>query len=693
MKAARLLALTGSMGLAVSFMAAAGVASASTHSSPNRVTLARSAAPALARSHPDGSVPANSSVSFDLTLKLRNAAGAARFAMAVSTPHNKSFHHYLTDAKWEAKYGPSRVEASAAVSWLRHEGFKVGAVAKDRLFVAASGTARRVERVFGVSLGYYEVTGHKLRLAKGNLSIPASMAGTIRGVVGVSQVMETTSLTTNLTAAGKAASKPADAEPGPPAGFRNPQPCTAYWGQKTDTADSGALYAPYNSPLPYDICGYKPGQVRSAYGLSGFGNNGRGVSVAIVDAYDSPTLLSDAQEYFRINDPAHPLLTSQFTNFEPATVDDAAECGGSGWFPEQALDVESVHTMAPGAHINFVGAQDCFDTSLMTALNTAVTSGASVVSDSYGDTLGDIFEGIPGIEAWETVFELADSTGVSVLYSSGDDGDNFADFGIEASDYPASDPLITAVGGTTLEINRRGQDQGQYGWSTASQELCAGVTTTNCGPATVPSGTLAWQAGGGGGTSYTFAEPSYQAAVVPVDLANRNEEGAARVEPDISMDADAQSGLLIGLTQVFPNGTYYDQFKEGGTSLASPLLAGEIADADQAALRKGNTVLGFLNPTLYGVYTVDSGAFDDIVPPADPDSTAVIRVNYADSVDSADGYNVFVRAIGYSGPETWCDATDNCATRPVTLTAAPGFDSLTGLGSIGPSFIQDLSQY
>jgi subtilase family serine protease len=61
------------------------------------------------------------------------------------------------------------------------------------------------------------------------------------------------------------------------------------------------------------------------------------------------------------------------------------------------------------------------------------------------------------------------------------------------------------------------------------------------------------------------------------------------------MDADAQSGMLIGLTQTFPNGAHYGQFKEGGTSLASPLLAGVIADVDQAA----GASLGFLNPALY----------------------------------------------------------------------------------------------
>ena len=87
------------------------------------------------------------------------------------------------------------------------------------------------------------------------------------------------------------------------------------------------------------------------------GNDGSGVTIAITDAYDSPTLLADAQQYFKLNDPAHPLTSSQFTNLAPATVNNQAQCGGSGWYSEQALDVESSHTMAPGAHIQFVGAQ------------------------------------------------------------------------------------------------------------------------------------------------------------------------------------------------------------------------------------------------------------------------------------------------------------------------------------------------
>ncbi|MGO9668400.1 MAG: S8 family serine peptidase, partial [Streptosporangiaceae bacterium] len=547
---------------------------------------------------------------------------------------------------------------------------------------------------FGVTLGYYMVNGHKVRLARGTLTIPSSLSGTVAGAVGVNQYLASNGLALQGAASAAAAAKPAQ-EPAPPAGFRNPQPCSKYWGQKIDTKDAGSLYAPYAHPLPYDICGYVPAQLRGAYGLAksvAAGDNGTGVGIAIVDAYDSPTLLSDAQLYSRRNDPSYPLASSQFFNLPPATVDDQAECGGSGWFDEQALDVESSHAMAPGADILFVGAQDCLDTSLLAALQTAVTSGASVVSDSWGDTLGDLLTDAATKTAYDNTFLLAGGTGVSVLFSSGDDGDNFADSGLTAPDYPPSSPYVTAVGGTTLEVNSRDARQAEYVWSTAKQVLCT-PTTTTCGSASSPAGALAWQVGGGGGTSYTYTQPYYQAAVVPSALALRNEAifgpVPLRVVPDISMDADAQSGMLIGLTQTFPDGVYYDQFKEGGTSLASPLLAGVIADAVQAA----GTPFGFLNPVLYKASTGTPAAFNDILPPASPDSAAVIRVDYANTVDSSDGYIVSLRVINYAGPETYCDGTGNCATRDVTLTTAPGFDGMTGLGSVGRRFIATLSRF
>jgi subtilase family serine protease len=660
------------------------------------VALHGSLTPAKERAHPAGSVATTSTVRFGVVLSLRNAAGAQAFVRQVSSPGSSLYRHYLTDAQWVARFGPTTASVAKAESWLRQEGFSVGSVAKDRLFVSASGTVAAVERAFGVQIGYYKVNGHKVQLANGTMTIPSSLAGAVSGTVGINQYVETTSLANAGSSPAVRAATPAQ-QPPPPAGFRNPQPCSAFWGQKTDTKDSGQLYKPFTHPLPYDICGYKPAQLRGAYGLNksvASGNNGKGVTIAIVDAYYSPTLLADAQQYFRLNDPAHPVVSSKFINVStPPTVAEEAECGASGWFDEQALDVESSHAMAPGATQLYVGAASCFDSDLLAALTTAVTSGASVVSDSWGSVAGDLLEDQAAKTAFDNTFMLAASTGVSVLFSSGDFGDNFADFGLTAPDYPPSSPFVTAVGGTTLEVNASNARQAEYGWSTAKQILCGPVPVRNCGSATTPETALAWNSGGGGGTSYTYTQPFYQAGVVPNALALRNQAlfgpVPLRVEPDISMDADAQSGMLIGLTQTFPSGVRYDQFKEGGTSLATPLLAGVIADTNQAA----SAPLGFLNPVLYKASTRTPSAFRDILPPANPNSAAVVRVDFANTVNPADGFLVSARAINYAGPETFCDSTGNCATRNVTLTTAPGFDGLTGIGSVGSTFIRTMSKF
>jgi subtilase family serine protease len=680
--------------LAVSSAAAAAATpSAGASSSVGRAELNGSAAPAATLSHPVGTPASTSTVSFQLELTLRDAAGAQDLLKEVSSPGSAQFHHFLTDAQWEARFSPTAAQVASAKSWLKSEGFSVGAVPADRLWVSAQGTAAQVEGAFGTTLGLYKVNGNIVRKASANLSVPASLAGVVSGVVGINQSPATTDLT-EVPAAASANTASPNQEPPPPAGFRNPQPCSGYWGQKIDTADSGSLYTPYTSPLPYDICGYKPPQLRSGYGINasvGAGKDGSGVTLAIVDAYDSPTLLTDAQHYFRVNDPTYPLSSSQFTNIQPASVGNEAVCAASGWYAEQALDVESSHSMAPGANILFVGAQDCFDSSLMPALNTAVTSGASVVSDSWGQPIGDLTEDVATRSAYDTIFMMAGATGVSVLFSSGDFGDNFAITGLTAPDFPPSSPYVTAVGGTTLEVGKGNKREAEFGWSTGKQILCAGVPATNCGSATSPTGALAFNAAGGGGTSYSYSEPYYQTNVVPSALAARNAAVTGifnRVEPDISMDGDAQSGMLIGLTQTFPDGTYYDQFKEGGTSLASPLLAGVIADTVQ----QGGP-LGFLNPILYKADTTSPMAFNDITLPTSPLSTAVLRVDYANTVDNSKGYNVSLRVIDFQGKEMYCDQTGNCATRKVTLKPAAGFDSMTGIGTAGPKFIEVISKY
>jgi subtilase family serine protease len=646
------------------------------------------------RSKPAGKVKAGSRIKFDMVLAMRHANQEARLGRQVSTPGSARYHHFLTDRQWEKRFSPRHARVHAARSWLSHHGFSVGHASKTHLFLPASGTARRIEHAFSTHLGYYRVTGHTVRLASGKLQVPGHIAGQVSGIVGVNQHVAVPQLATAGHAT-PASAGPADAEPPPPASFVNPQPCSSTWGQKSDTKDSPSLWAPYSAHQPYDICGYTPTQLRGAYGINtdlSNGISGKGVNIAIVDAYDSPTLFADAHKYSMLNDPSHPLASSQFVDDNPGSVDQEAACAASGWFAEQALDVESSHAMAPGAKITFVGAEDCFDNSLLSAEETAVTSGASAVSNSWGDALGDIFEDSATRTAYDDLFGMAADTGVSVLYSTGDDGDNFADFGIDAPDYPASSPLVTAVGGTSLKVDSSNNRLAEYGWSTGKQVLCTGVPTTNCGSSTTPAGPLLWNAGDGVGTSYTYLQPSYQAKAVPNDLATRNSAlfgtTPTRVIPDISMDADAQTGMLIGLHETFPDGSsQYGQFKEGGTSLATPLLAGVVADADQAA---GGSV-GFLNPTLYKIYK-EHGAVKDIMPPPNPNSASTVRVDFANTQDASDGYTVSLRVLDYEGPETYCDGTGNCATRNVTVHANKGYDGLTGLGSPGLSFVTDLGK-
>jgi subtilase family serine protease len=660
---------------------AGGIPAAGAAGPSGRAQLNGSAASASLRSRPQGQVATSSTVNFDVVLALKDAQGAQTLATAISTPGSAQFHHYLSDAQWVAQYAPTQSEVTAAQAWLRQQGFSVGAIPADRLFVPARGTAAQIERAFATTLGNFQVNGRTLRLAKAPLSIPTSLVGVISGVVGVNQHLVAPALAP---------------EPPPPAAFVNPQPCSAPWGAKLDTTDKASLDAPYTHPLPYDICGYRPAQLRGAYRIPASIKGhfpGAGVSVAIVDAYDSPTILSDARHYFSRNDPSHPLLSTRFNDNPPATTANFDACGASGWFAEQALDVEAVHTMAPGATIKYFGAVDCFDNNLLAAVNSAITSGASVVSDSWGDVAGDLFVDASSKAAFDDTFRMAIVTGVSVLFSSGDTGDNFAVTGLASPDYPPSSPFVTAVGGTALEVSNVRTRAAEFGWSTGKRVLCT-AKTTNCGAATKPTGTLLWNAGSGGGTSYTYLQPSYQAGVVPKALALRNQAlfgpVPLRVEPDISMDADAQTGMLIGLTQTFPYSVRYAQFKEGGTSLASPLLAGVVADADQAA----GASLGFLNPILYhNTFRLAPGAIRDIVPPAHPLSAATNRVDFANTVNNTDGFTVSLRVLDYRGPETYCDGTGNCATRAVSLTTARGFDSMTGLGSPGANFIANLARF
>jgi len=647
---------------------------------------------ASARKHPAGAVSKSAAVNFEVVLKLRNAAAAQALVTAVSTPGSASYRHYLTAAQWEARFSPAAAEVSNARSWLASEGFKVGATSRDRITISATGTAAQVEKAFGTTLGKFKVNGHVVRLATHQMSVPASVAGSVVGALGINQTIATTASAASRAASARALATADSKFPPAPAAFITAPPCGQYFGQSKTTLRPPFGHG-YPKTVPDQVCGYKPGQFRSAYHV-GTSSTGKGVTVAIVDAYGSATIRGDSTRYFAQNDPGNPFSNAHFSQLLATPFQNETLCDASSWLVEQAIDVQSVHSMAPNAHILYVGAQDCLN-GLFNAEQAVIDNHlADVVTNSYGDTGGDLLDDVATRTAWDDLFMMADSTGMTVQFSSGDDGDNFDVLGLSAADYPASSPYVTAVGGTSLKIGRRGQQTGQLGWATGRSFKCTANVVGGV-PGCTKSAVGSWlpvsyDGGGGGFTSYNYVQPAYQKGVVPSVLALRNSPiigpTPTRVVPDISLDADPSTGFLIGLHQTFPNGVAkYSQTRYGGTSLASPLLAGVIADADQAA----GSALGFINPAIYALHG-QSSAIDDILPGG---KQGMFRNDLASTyVPGAKGLISQFREVTYEGVITYCDETGNCASRPNTLSTAPGYDSMTGLGSIGPSFVSDLAK-
>lgn len=687
--------LSAGAALAVGGVSAAG-ASTTREALPG--TAVTGAVPAQAT----GAVSAGSAVDFNLVLKLRDEAGAEALVRAVSSPGSASYHHYVTAAQWEAEFAPTQAQVAQAKQWLASQGFTVGAVSKDRLTIAASGTAAQVESAFDTTLENYKVAGRTERLATPSLTVPASVSGVVSGALGVNQYVATPAdadIPGTSTASTPAASPDGTFPPAPAAFLRYP-PCGTSYGSSTTTV-SPPFGMGYPTTVPDIVCGYTPAPLRSAYGLSS-SNTGAGVTVAVIDAYGSSTIDSDATKYFQQEDPSEPFSSADFTQIDQTPFDDETECQAPGWSTEQAIDVESVHAMAPDAHILYVGAQDCIN-GLFTAEQTVIDNGlANVITNSWGDVGGDLLDDDAEKTAYDDLFLLADATGITVQFSSGDSGDDFTVLGISTPDYPPSSPFVTAVGGTSLQIGSAGQRLGELGWSTGRSILCTSNLVgfePGCTAAAVGTWLPARLDGESGGySSYYYTEPFYQDGVVPSSLALRNAPifgVPTRVVPDISADADPGTGFLIGLHQTIDGYSVYTTTRYGGTSLASPLLAGIVADADQVS----RTPLGFINPDLYKMDTADPSSIYAV---QSAGNQANFRQDFAgplglDLVNSsgvsATGVATSYRELFFPGPEVYCDGSGNCASRPPTQTWAPGYDGLTGLGSPGTNFIATLAGF
>jgi subtilase family serine protease len=641
-----------------------------------RVAAANSAA--NGRAALAGSVPAwakssnfkgvatgSASVGFRVYLGWRNESAVKALAKAVSNPVSASYGHYLTPHEFRQRFAPSQSDVNAVRSWLQSRGFQVGYVPQNNHYVAAEGTVAQADAAFGVTLNEYRYKGMTLRAPASALTIPSSLAGVVESVVGLD---ESAALVRPDTASANA----------PPSfGFRNAGPFSTFWADNIATL--------LGDTFPWVPHGYTPPMLRGAYGIAGSvgaGLDGSGQTVAIIDAYASPTIFSDAQTYSQLHDPSHVLTRSQFHQLVAPGIFNRPQNRSQdpqGWYGEETLDVEAVHAMAPGANILFVGAPNNYR-DLDAALNHVVDQHlANIVTNSYGFT-GEALP--PGfIKPVEQTIEQGAVEGIGIYFSSGDSGDNSLLSGIApTADWPASSPFVTSVGGTSLGVGSGNSYVGETGWSTLRQRLVYVNGTPDHWGAGVFTG------GGGGGPSHIFPAPWYQSGV-------RTDNGM-RTTPDISMVGDPNTGFLVGQTQFFPDGSCpgggtvcYGEFRLGGTSLSSPLLAGVMALVDQARANGNLPPLGFANPAIYDAYGQGNGSLHDVQGTTIGGYDWVFRNDFFNTLNANDtdptlapnGIITSKRTLGYTGQ---------------FIQTGPGYDDMTGVGTPdGSSFLNTLANF
>jgi subtilase family serine protease len=300
--------------------------------------------------------------------------------------------------------------------------------------------------------------------------------------------------------------------------------------------------------VPWTVRGYTPDQIKGAYGISP-AYDGAGQTVAIIDAYASPTILQDVNQW-STNRGLPTMSPSQLVQVVPPGVyrrPQNPRQDPQGWYGEETLDVEAVHGMAPAAKIVFVGAPNNYR-DLDVAMNHVVDQHlAQIVTNSYGYSTELLPPGY--VKPFEDTLIQAAIEGIGVYFSSGDNGDGSSRFGFATTDWPPSSPWVTAVGGTSLGVDQTSTRVLETGWGTSDY---------SCDTTTLACTRSEWLYGAGGGVSQIFAEPQYQ---VDAGLSL-----AGRGVPDVAALGDPQTGLLVGQTQAFPDGNYYDEYR-----LAAPV--------------------------------------------------------------------------------------------------------------------------
>ncbi|WP_328442864.1 S53 family peptidase [Amycolatopsis sp. NBC_00438] len=573
-----------------------------------------------------------------VALALRDQTGAEHFAAQLATSGSAEHGKFLSSQQFLDRFAPTQDTVDQVSHWLAEQGLHVTGVSGNRHFVDADAPTAVLESAFGTRISAFRarINGavRTLTAPASPVTVPTSLRASITTVLGLD---DSTALL-----------KPQHTRPVAAAAEQH---CARWWGEQTNTDVPQKYPAGFQSN---SLCGYTGTQIRAMYKLDN-GNTGAGTTIGVVGAYNSDTVVADTNKAAaQLGVP--PFAAGQYSAVLPqGGFTDATECGADGWAAEQTLDVQASHTIAPGAKIRYYAGKTCMGTGIYDAFNQAVTDNAvDIISNSYGNADGEASLPPAARDQFNSMALQAAIQGQTITVSTGDAGNNSGPVGHATVSFPSSSPWVVAVGGTSVGLDQNNQAKVLTGWENS------GNTQSGNGWAPQQDADGPFASGAGGGTSALYDAPDWQAGVV-------SGNGGKRAVPDIAALADSYTGMLVGQTikGQFGIGSY------GGTSLASPLIAGLVADAQQA--RSGAARAGLLTPVLYSLR--GSSAITDVTPQKAGVWTPMMHAFGGVAVPGGQGSYLI-----------------DFDARPQNLQSAPGWDNVTGLGTPDSGFISALSQ-
>jgi len=520
-----------------------------------------------------GAVAAGTAMHLDVTLKVRDQSALTAFLDGLSNRKSPYFHDFLKPGQFGPLFGPSLSQLATVENALRAAGLSPGVVSSNRLSIPVTATALTIERAFRVDLVRYRLTNGRVAIANSTApKLASSAASLVSGILGlndmdVSQSMLSKPANPTAAAPGQAALKRTTATPS----AAGPQACT----DASQTATENGAYT--------------ASQLASYYLMSPLysdGDLGQGVRVALAEI--GPNLPSDISAYeqcYGIKTPVSYLK-----------IDGGAGTGSGAPSPEAALDIEDVAGLAPGISVDVYQAPNS-DADVYDMFKAIVdTDKDKVVSASFGECEALIEANDPAyFTDVTTLMSQAQTQGQTVFASAGDTGSSGCYGNGEATpddNFPASSPFVVAVGGTTIESGG-----GETVWNESADEAGAA----------------------GGGDSTAWCMPAYQYQTAIPGLVNSlsetnavcvkaNKGGYVREIPDVSADADPESGYVI-----YAAGQWQSV---GGTSAAAPLWAAIAAliDSSPFCADYGSGAAGVLPAGLYGMMALDHSYVYESVP-------------------------------------------------------------------------------